>query len=133
MRMRTGKRLSVAGGFLAALSLLALAGCGAGGGGSSASNEVDMGVAAFQQSTVTVHAGQAVHFVDPASGGTHVICVGQNLQCIAQTGGPAALSTADGLVFNTGDVRDIVFPTAGTYNVICTIHPGMQVSVVVQP
>jgi plastocyanin len=103
-----------------------LAGCG-----STASNEADMGVAAFQQSSVSIKVGQAVHFVDPASGGTHVICVGANLKCAAQAGAPSDLSTADGLTFNTGDSRDIVFPTAGTYNVICTIHPGMEITVTV--
>jgi plastocyanin len=112
------------GGFLAMLALL-LVGCG------GAANEVDMGVAAFQQSSMSIKAGQAVHFVDPASGGTHVLCVGQNLQCIPQAGAPAALNTSQGLTFNTGDIHDIVFPTTGTYNVICTIHPGMQIVVTV--
>lgn len=112
---------------LAAALVLALAGCGG-----AASIEVDMGVASFRQSQVTIKAGQAVHFVDPASGGTHVICVGKDLTCVAQTGAPDALNTTSGLTFNTGDTRDIVFPTAGTYVVICTIHPGMQVTVTVQ-
>jgi plastocyanin len=112
---------------LTMLLSLVLAGCGA----TKASNEVDMGVAAFQQSSVTIKTGQAVHFVDPASGGTHVICVGENLQCTPQPGAPPALTTSQGMTFNTGDVRDIVFPTAGTYNVICIIHPGMQVVVTV--
>lgn len=109
---------------LLALVLGALAGCG-----SAASNEVDMGVAAFQQSSISIKAGQSVHFVDPASGGTHVICVGENLKCIAQPGAPSELATADGITFNTNDSRDIVFPTAGTYNVVCIIHPGMEVTI----
>jgi plastocyanin len=104
-----------------------LAGCG----GSPQPNEVEMGVAAFQQSTISIKAGQAVHFVNPASGGTHVICVGQDLKCTAQAGAPAELNTADGMTFQTGDTHDIVFPTAGTYNVICIIHPGMEVVVTV--
>ncbi len=111
-----------------ALALPLLAGCG----GGAASNEVDMGVANFRQSDITIKVGQAVHFVDPASGGTHVICVGHDLQCVPQSGAPSALNTTDGLTFNTGDTRDIVFPTAGTYVVICTIHPNMQVVVTVQ-
>jgi plastocyanin len=35
------------------------------------------------------------------------------------------------MAFQTGDSRDIVFPTAGTYNVICIIHPGMEITVTV--
>jgi plastocyanin len=104
-----------------------LTGCG----GSKPSNEVDMGVAAFQQTSVTIKAGQAVHFVDPVSGGTHLICVGQGVQCIPQDGAPAELNTKEGMTFNTGDSRDIVFSTAGTYTVVCIIHPGMQVTVTV--
>lgn len=130
-RRRTGKRslgaLTIAPiAVLLALPLV-LAGCG----GTHPSNEVDMGVAAFQQSSVSIKAGQAVHFVDPASGGTHVICVGQGLKCVPQSGAPAELNTADGITFQTGDNRDIVFPTAGTYNVICTIHPGMEITITV--
>lgn len=124
--MRVNKRLLAP---ICCTMLLAslLAGCGA----TKASNEVDMGVATFQQSSVTIKAGQAVHFVDPASGGTHVICVGENVTCIAQPGAPPELTTSQGMNFNTGETRDIVFPTAGTYNVVCIIHPGMQVIVTV--
>ncbi len=109
-----------------AVLALSLAGCG-----SAPSNEVDMGVAAFQQTGVSIKAGQAVHFVDPASGGTHIICVGAGVKCVSQSGAPAELNTADGITFNTGDTRDIVFPTAGTYHVVCIIHPGMEVVVTV--
>ncbi|HEX8997147.1 MAG TPA: plastocyanin/azurin family copper-binding protein [Ktedonobacterales bacterium] len=104
-----------------------LAGCGA-----AKSNEVDMGVATFQQDNVTIKAGQAVHFVDPTTGGTHILCVGQGVQCIQQSGAPAELNTAQGMQFNQGETRDIVFPTAGTYTVVCIIHPGMQVVVTVK-
>ena len=124
--MSPGKRLSVVGGglFAALLVVVLLAGCGG-----SPANQVEMGVAAFQQSSVSIKAGEAVHFVDPASGGTHIICVGEGVKCVPTTGAPADLNTADGMMFNTGDTRDIVFPTAGTYHVVCIIHPGMEVTV----
>lgn len=126
--MRVGKRLGTAGGCILSMVVLALwlAGCG-----STPSNQVDMGVAAFQQTSISIKAGQAVHFVDPASGGTHIICVGEGVKCVPQSGAPAELNTADGLSFNTGDSRNIVFPTAGTYHVVCIIHPGMEVVVTV--
>lgn len=124
--MRTHARLAA---FICGVLLLAspLAGCGA----SKPSNEVDMGVATFETSAVTIKAGQAVHFVDPTTGGVHIICVGQGVQCVSQPGAPPELSTSDGMTFNQGDTRDIVFPTAGTYTVVCIIHPGMQVVVTV--
>lgn len=122
--MRMSKRLLAPVGFALLLGPL-LMGCGT----SKPSNEVDMGVAAFQQTSVTIKAGQAVHFVDPASGGTHLICVGQGVECVPQAGAPPELNTTQGMTFNTGDTRDIVFSTAGTYTVVCIIHPGMQVVV----
>ncbi len=121
--------------FLAAalsLFLLLTSACGSANGASA--NEVDMGVADFKQHSITIKAGQAVHFVDPtAGGGTHVLCIGKGEQCESQPGAPAELDNAQGIVFNAGDPpRDIVFSTPGTYDVICTIHPGMVVTVTVQ-
>lgn len=126
--MRVGKRLGTVVGSIFSVVVLAmlLAACGG-----TPSNEVDMGVAAFQQTSISIKAGQAVHFVDPASGGTHIICVGEGVKCVPQSGAPAELNTADGMSFNTGDSRNIVFPTAGTYHVVCIIHPGMEVVVTV--
>jgi plastocyanin len=113
---------------LGASLLVSTAACGG-----PASNEVDMGIATFQQDSVTIKAGQAVQFADPANGGgVHVLCVGQNLRCVPQPGAPDALDGTAGITFNPGDTRDIVFPTAGSYDVVCTIHPGMVVTVVVQ-
>lgn len=118
-----------------ALALLAVTlglttGCG---GPASDKVEVDMGIATFTQDSVTVKAGQAVHFVDPDyGGGVHVLCVGKDLTCVPQPGTPAGLDGADGVIFNPGDTRDIVFATAGSYDIICTIHPGMVVTIIVQ-
>lgn len=105
-----------------------LAGCGG-----PAPNEVDMGVAAFQQNAVTIKAGEAVHFVDsPTGGGVHALCVGSGLTCEPQPGAPAVLNSTQALTFTQGDTRDIVFPNAGVYHVVCTIHPAMEVVITVQ-
>jgi plastocyanin len=115
---------------LGAVILALTAGCG---GQGSDKVEVDMGIATFAQDSVTVKAGQAVHFVDPDyGGGVHVLCIGKDLKCVSQPGTPAGLDGADGVTFNPGDTRDIVFATAGSYDVVCTIHPGMVVTVIVQ-
>jgi plastocyanin len=112
---------------LGALLVAALAGCGG-----TTTNEVDMGIATFQQDSVTIQAGQTVHFADPADGGgVHVLCIGQDLRCVPQPGAPDALNGA-GITFNPGDARDIVFRTPGSYDIVCTIHPGMTVTVVVR-
>jgi plastocyanin len=108
---------------------LTLAGCGS----STPSNEVLMGVATFKTSSVTIKAGQAVDFVDPTTGGVHILCVGEALQCVKQPGAPAELSTAQGITFNPDDHRSIVFPNPGTYTVVCIVHPAMAVTITVTP
>jgi plastocyanin len=115
---------------LVPLLTLGLAGCA---GSAPRANEVDMGITTFTQESVTIKAGQSVHFVDPANGGNiHIICVGKDLMCVPQAGAPTELDTTNGLTFNPGDTRDIPFPTAGTYQIVCTIHSGMVVTIIVQ-
>ncbi|HEX9057356.1 MAG TPA: plastocyanin/azurin family copper-binding protein [Ktedonobacterales bacterium] len=118
---------------LVALSLIVpvlalLVACGA-----PASNEVDMGVANFRQGSITVNAGDTVHFVDPPTGGgVHVLCIGSGLDCVPQPGAPTELNTKEGINFSQGDTKDIVFHNRGTFVVVCTIHPGMAVTITVQ-
>ena len=119
--------------FLLTLAL-AVAGCGGATGGSSggAANEVDLGAASFEQSSVTISTGQALHIVDPqASGGTHNLCIGQNGTCDTGANEPSEL-VGGGMMINAGDTKDITFSTAGTYHVTCTIHPNMNLTVTVQ-
>ena len=124
--MRMSMRM-IAAACVALFLALPLVGCG----GAKPSNEVDMGVETFEQASATIKAGGAVHFVDPVTGGTHIICTGQGVKCVAAAGAPAELAASSGMTFNPGDTRDVVFPTAGTYTIVCIIHPGMQVTVTV--
>src|SRR5258708_33146498 len=100
---------------------LSLGGCGS---SSAAANAVEMGVADFQQHAVTIKAGQAVHFDDPANGGgTHIICIGKGQQCVPQTGAPAELNPARGITFNPGHPpKEIVFATRGKATSACMLH-----------
>jgi plastocyanin len=109
-------------------ALLALPGCGG-----PAANEVDTRLVSFARSSVTITHGEAVRFVSSAqSGGVHVLCIGQGLTCVPQTGAPAELNTTSGMDLGPGDERDIIFPNAGTYHVVCTIHPNMTLTVIVK-
>jgi plastocyanin len=123
-------RLQAVGMCLLMVCLLALAACGKASGGGS-SYEVDMGVAAFRQSSITIDVGQSVQFVDPANGGgVHVLCIGKNLECISQAGAPALLNVANGVQVSPGDPPIVVtFASRGTYVIVCTIHPGMAVTI----
>jgi len=111
--------------------LLALGACG-GGGADNAPNTVSMDLAEFHQNGLTVKAGETVHFANPANGDPHALCIGKDNQCAPQPGAPDKLNTTTPVTTNPGDTLDVVFPTAGTYLVICTLHPGMQVTITVR-
>lgn len=110
--------------------MLALAACGQ---GSAAPNEVSMTAGDFSVTSVTIKAGQSVHFTDQAgTGGPHTICLGENGNCDTGAQGPDALK-GQGFNINSGDpAKDVVFDKPGTYKVTCSIHPAMNLTVIVQ-
>ncbi|SRR5579884_3593505 len=110
---------------------LALAACGSSsnGGGGSGSSTIQLGSGVFTTNTATVKAGQAVIF-DDSQGGPHNLVIGSNGKASQQTGAPSELS-GGGLSFSGGDTKTVTFPTAGTYMITCTIHPGMEATVTV--
>jgi plastocyanin len=127
---------------LAMVAFLILAGCGAtgnaqggpGGGTATGTATITMDAVNFQPNNgkVTIKAGQAVTFSDPAAtGGLHILVVGTNGALTPEPGAPAALSASAGLTINAGDTKPITFATAGTFMITCTIHPYMEVTVVV--
>jgi len=90
---------------------------------------VTLGRSAFSTSAVSLSAGQLVRIVDPSTnGGTHILCLGANGQCDASAQGPDSL-LGPGLSLHPGDTKEIVFPTAGMYDVTCTIHPNMHLTI----
>jgi plastocyanin len=126
MKTRTGL-------IFALFLLLALAACGQ---GPTAANEVSMVGSDFTTTTVTIQAGEAVHFTDPiATGGMHILCLGANGTCDKSdksAQGPQALQ-GDGFTINAGDPpKDVTFGTPGAYKITCSIHPNMNLTVTVQ-
>ena len=104
---------------------------GSTGGGASAAT-IGMGLQSFSNARVTIKAGQAVNFNDPAdTGNVHNLVTGSNGQFSAEAGAPSQFASASGVNFVPGQTMDIVFPTAGTYQITCTIHPGMEATVTV--
>ena len=132
----------VAGLAIAVALALSVAGCSpwlslselSNAGNPPASNEVRLGISSFLTERVTINAGQSVTFVDSAaSGGIHYLCVGKSQRCQPTSGTPAQLSNPNGLLFRNGDAPvNITFKTPGAYHVICIIHPGMEMTVVVK-
>jgi plastocyanin len=94
---------------------------------------IKMGSVNFTVGNATVKAGQAVLFVDPTPGGIHHLVTGHNGTFTAETGAPSQFATGDGVSFSPGDSMAIIFPTAGSYAITCTIHPLMEATITVTP
>ncbi len=94
---------------------------------------IKMGSVNFTVGNATVKAGQAVMFVDPTPGGIHHLVTGHNGTFAAEAGAPSQFATADGVSFSPGDSMSIIFPTAGSYAITCTIHPLMKATITVTP
>jgi len=116
---------------LAGLAALGLAGCDTSPQARPA-NEVDLTLMDFAQHTVTIQAGTAVRFSNPASGITHVLCIGANATCTSNAQGPAELTASDGMTLAAGETTDVTFDTPGTYAIACVLHPAMNLTVTVQ-
>ena len=114
------------------LTVLGLAACGGSTpGGSSNGSTISMGSGVFSGSTsLTIKAGDAVTF-DDSSGGPHHLVTGTNGQFAAEAGAPSAFASSSGVSFSGGDMQSIVFPSAGTYMITCTIHPSMEATITV--
>jgi len=116
---------------LSIVFLLALAACAGGSTATgSAAATITMGVSQFSGTTsVTIRAGQAVKF-DDSAGNAHNLVTGTGGHPSSEAGAPSELG-GNGLSFSGGDVKIVTFPTAGTYQITCTIHPFMQATVTV--
>ncbi len=98
----------------------------------SAAATISMDELAFTGTTsITIKSGQAVLFDDPATGGGfHTLVTGTHGAYTAMTGAPSQF-TSSGIVFTPGTSVVIVFPTAGTFTITCTLHPYMLATVTV--
>jgi plastocyanin len=122
---------------LALLSILAA--CG--GTTSSAStsststalgNVVHLGNDTFTQPSVTIQKGQSITLVND-SGAPHIIANGTWKNGSADTEKEAGAPTVNNVQVSGNATQSVgPFNTAGTFQLYCTIHPGMNLTVVVQ-
>jgi hypothetical protein len=123
---------------LLVVAALALGGCGNGPGTQSSTGSsvpattVQLSPTDFMQTTRTIRVGQSLLFDDSVNGGSlHIICLGRNQVCSTSARGPAALMRG-GFTIQPGTTKSVTFPTAGTYSITCTVHPNMNLAVVVR-
>ena len=128
--------------FVASLILLSfiaalLAACSGTSGncGSSSSDStpaVQMCGNTFAQSSITISKGQSLTLANDASD-IHIIANGSWINSTAESRQEPGAPVVNNLQFN-GNASHIIGPfnTAGTYHLYCTVHPGMNLTVIVQ-
>jgi plastocyanin len=93
---------------------------GGGGGG----NVVGMAGSSFSPESITISAGDSVEFTND-DGTSHRIVEGEDG---AEVDDPAF----EALALSAGDSASVTFDEPGEYQVTCTIHPSMQMTVIVE-
>jgi plastocyanin len=124
--------------FLALGCMLAciLVACGNGnaaGSPNASGTEVHMNSANFVQTVITIQKGQSVTLIDDDVFTPHTIANGTWENGTAKPAREPNAPKVDNVQIN-GNVQATVgpFPTAGTFKFYCTIHPGMNLTVIVQ-
>lgn len=86
----------------------------------------------FSTSSITIKKGSTITFVDDANNGSlHILVIGQFAQQESENGSPD-FGGAAGIRIDVGDSWTTPpWNTAGTYYVTCTIHPAMNLKVIV--
>ena len=103
-----------------------------GGGGSGGSNcangTVQTGASTFEQSCVNVAKGASLKVV-PATTSLHILTNGSWVngnQKLAKESGAPSVSNVN---LSSSPISIGPFNTAGTFHILCTVHPGMNLTV----
>lgn len=137
--MHKGEIMTIAKKILAAFVVFSLVmvliaacgGSGSGGGTGAGINTVHMGDTSFLQSAITIKKGESVNLVDDAAV-VHIIQNGSWVNGAAEPRKEPGAPTVQAN-FQGNDQHAIgPFNTAGTFNVYCTVHPGMNLAITVQ-
>ena len=87
----------------------------------------------FATSSITIKKGSTLTFLDdPNNGALHILVIGQNAQPETENGAPNFGGGTAGIRIDVGDSWTTPpWNTAGTYHVACTVHPTMNLTVIV--
>jgi plastocyanin len=87
----------------------------------------------YSEETVTIKVGEPLTFINN-SHFLHVLTPGLDAHTVDQTGMPAMDDAYGTHVSEEGNVYTTqVWDTPGTYHLTCTLHPEMNIDVVVEP
>lgn len=115
------------------LATLFVAACSTSGGSNTSSNTVGLTSTNFAQSSITIKKGQSVT-LDNQGSTVHIISNGSwhgnTPDPKTEPGAPVVNNTQ---INSAGQTLQIgPFNTAGTFHYYCSVHPGMNLTVVVQ-
>src|SRR5258708_6227243 len=103
-------------------------GTGGGGGSSCANGTVQTGASLFEQPCVNVTKGASLKVV-PAATSLHILTNGSwvngNQQLAKEPGAPSL----NNVNLSSTPISIGPFNTAGTFHILCTVHPGMNLTV----
>ena len=95
---------------------------------------VSMVQSAFTSRSIHVPVGSSIAFLNTSdTAALHILAIGTNGDAHAEAGAPSFGGTS-GIRVNQGDIwNSPVWSAPGTYYVTCTVHPSMNITVVVVP
>ncbi len=93
---------------------------GAGGG----ENQISLAGTAFSPETITIAVGETIEFTND-DGRSHRIVEGEN-------GTEVSDPAFEAVSLASGDTGGVTFTEAGTYQLTCTIHSSMAMTVIVE-
>ena len=105
---------------------------GTGGAGGTGAG-VHMGETTFTQTSVTISKGSSLNLIDDVPV-THIISNGTWVNSVAKPAIEPGAPTVSNLQFNAAGQSMTVGPfnTAGTYQLYCSVHVNMNLTVIVQ-
>ena len=110
-----------------------LAACGSGSDDSTGPNPVHMNATNFVQNSITFKKGESITLINDDLFGSHTIANGTWENGTAQPAREAGAPEAKDVNIGGNSSATIgPFTTAGTFKLYCTVHTGMNLTVIVQ-
>ena len=118
---------------LIVLSLIIVFAGACGGSSGSGSNDVHLGSTNFTQSSITISKGSSLNLIDDGAV-THIIANGSWVNGTPMPATEPGAPTVNNVQFNTSGQSQTIGPfnTTGTYHLYCSVHPNMNLTVIVQ-
>jgi len=92
---------------------------------------VHLGVSSFEQSSVTISKGSKLLLIDDGNF-LHILQNGSWVNNSPHSSAEPGAPSVQHVNVNGNSVEIGPFNTAGTFHIYCTIHPGMNLTIIVQ-